>query len=235
MPIKKLIIPVIFSVFFMISLFSVYLIDYFRVKKVVIIGQTSSITGLNIFNHQNLISLDTNRAAAELVKDNYFIDKVILRKKYPDEVVLNLTFKLPVLNLICANGQFSLDQKGIIIPVEEKEDWPVIENKNSLCLYGQKADWRVLKVYELILEINNLGYRTLKVTVDDSRGAYIFSENPESELVIPYAAEVSSTATSLQIIISRFRIEGKLIKSIDFRFDNPVITFENGEKISSSY
>lgn len=72
------------------------------------------------------------------------------------------------------------------------------------------------------LEKSKIGFSKVIVNKDDSitanlknGGSVIFSSKKDLE----------SQITSLQLILSRLTIEGKKLKTLDFRFDNPVVSF----------
>lgn len=64
-----------------------------------------------------------------------------------------------------------------------------------------------------------------------SEGAVIVLLENDSETIFSSSKPIEDQVSSLQRIESRLTIEGKAFKKIDFRFDNPVISF--GEEESS--
>ncbi len=73
------------------------------------------------------------------------------------------------------------------------------------------------------LEKQNISFG--KVT-SNSDGSLSVKLKDESEIIFSSKKNVSSQITSLQLMLSRLTIEGKKLKSLDFRFDNPVVSFK---------
>ena|ERR1035437_672257 len=46
-----------------------------------------------------------------------------------------------------------------------------------------------------------------------------------AEVILSSKKDLGSQLSSLQLILSRLTIEGKKLKILDFRFDNPLVTF----------
>ena len=60
----------------------------------------------------------------------------------------------------------------------------------------------------------------------NSDGSLSVKLRDESEIIFSSKRSVKSQITSLQLMLSRLTIEGKKLKSLDFRFDNPVVSFK---------
>jgi len=45
------------------------------------------------------------------------------------------------------------------------------------------------------------------------------------ELILSSKKDLENQLSSLQLILSRLTIEGKKLKKLDFRYDNPVVSF----------
>lgn len=72
------------------------------------------------------------------------------------------------------------------------------------------------------LEKSNLGFTKIVINKDDSISATLKSGG---SVIFSSKKDLSSQITSLQLILSRLTIEGKKLKTLDFRFDNPVVSF----------
>ena len=46
-----------------------------------------------------------------------------------------------------------------------------------------------------------------------------------SEVILSSKKDIGSQLSSLQLLLARLTIEGKKLKTLDFRFDNPVVSF----------
>ncbi len=89
---------------------------------------------------------------------------------------------------------------------------PLSQNKETL----------LVKVEEN-LEKQNISFGKV---LSNSDGSLSVKLKDESEIIFSSKKDVKSQITSLQLMLSRLTIEGKKLKSLDFRFDNPVVSFK---------
>ncbi len=89
---------------------------------------------------------------------------------------------------------------------------PLSQNKETL----------LVKVEEE-LEKQNISFGKIS---SNSDGSLAVKLKDESEIIFSSKKDVRSQITSLQLMLSRLTIEGKKLKSLDFRFDNPVVSFK---------
>lgn len=89
---------------------------------------------------------------------------------------------------------------------------PLSQNKETL----------LVKVEEE-LEKQNISFGKVSSNSDGSLSVKLKNE---SEIIFSSKKDVKSQITSLQLMLSRLTIEGKELKSLDFRFDNPVVSFK---------
>lgn len=77
-------------------------------------------------------------------------------------------------------------------------------------------------VLESLLRKNNIDYTNISMNRD---GSTTVNLNGGGEVILSSKKDIGSQITSLQLILSRLTIEGKKLKTLDFRFDNPVVSF----------
>jgi hypothetical protein len=56
-------------------------------------------------------------------------------------------------------------------------------------------------------------------------GSYTIKLLTGGEVILSSKKDIGSQLSSLQLMLSRLTIEGKKLKTLDFRFDNPVVSF----------
>jgi flagellar biosynthesis/type III secretory pathway M-ring protein FliF/YscJ len=72
------------------------------------------------------------------------------------------------------------------------------------------------------LEKSDIKFKTVRVNEDSSFEVHLVDN---SVVILSSKKDVKSQISSLQLILSRLTIEGKKLKVLDFRFDNPVVSF----------
>ena|SRR3990167_11393345 len=88
---------------------------------------------------------------------------------------------------------------------------PVAKNKTSKVIHLESE-----------LDKNNILYKTVHASSDAS---LIVELENEGVVILSSKKDIRSQISSLQLILSRLTIEGKKLKILDFRYDNPVVSF----------
>lgn len=73
-----------------------------------------------------------------------------------------------------------------------------------------------------ILESSKIDVSSISISTDSS---YLVSLKDGGKVVFNKNKDLFSQVRSLQIILSRLTIDGKRLKSLDFRFDKPVVSY----------
>lgn len=220
-----LIIPVLFF----LPLFAYFVINLFLLRTLLIISSHNPIYGINILSNTNLL-LDGISAKADKIKHaNFFIKSIDLKKEYPDKLILTITDRIPVARVILKNKNFLIDDDGILMAEGfSANTLPEIKFNLENISYGYESDWKIKKAKDLILEAAKKGINISHILYDDNEGSFHIYLSGGTEIVTSVTVDLNTFVTSLQLIITRFRIEGKTITKIDFRFDKPVVILKNG-------
>ena len=220
----------------LISLLVIWTVySIFVVRKVAVISVTDELNDLEILNNKNLLLLDENYIAKLLLSKNKIFSRIIIRKKYPNSLEIETINRVPVAYLTINNRKIFVDQNGIFIPNinYDSEKYTAIEVPNLLILNLDKIDWRIVKAIKLIVAASKNTLNINKISLNESSGIYHIFLVEGEEAEFSQEQDPYLIAASLQIIISRFRIEGEIISQIKFQFDKPVVVLKSGEKISS--
>ncbi len=110
--------------------------------------------------------------------------------------------------LVLFSGYLALNylipKKGVLSPLAQQ-----ISNQRHDQLQGE-------------LEKYNIPFTRVDISSDSS---YLVTLNDGSQVIISTDKNIENQISSLQLILSRLTIEGKRFKSLDFRYDKPVIVF----------
>ena len=85
-----------------------------------------------------------------------------------------------------------------------------------------KSNLSRLNNLEIQLSQKKISFASVTVNANDSFTVRLLDRG---EVILSSKKDVGSQLSSLQLILSRLTIEGKKLKTLDFRFDNPVVTF----------
>lgn len=225
--ILKILAPLLILAAVLFILFFLYRL--MMVKKVIVVSQVQEINGLNFLNGQNFLTVDSRNLADKILGVNPYLKKLTVTKSFPDKLTLDVMPRIPVAVMSDSDKkEFYLDREGF--PADKKylrsQFLPVIEGY-KLPYRTSRPDWRVLKAVDLIslLAEENIGVGHF--FIDDINSSFTLFLLSEEEVFLAQNFNPAEISASLQTIISRFRIEGKFISKIDFRFDKPLVILKN--------
>jgi len=95
-----------------------------------------------------------------------------------------------------------------------------IFNKPIISPLGQNKPSRASSL-EASLRKANIPFSSITPSSD----SYIITLSSGGQVIISSKKDLSTQINSLQLMLNRLTIEGKRIKSLDFRFDKPIINF----------
>ena len=75
---------------------------------------------------------------------------------------------------------------------------------------------------ENMLNKKNISFASTNINSD---GSFTVELRDGGELILSSKKDLDNQLSSLQLILSRLTIEGKKLKKLDFRYDNPVVSF----------
>lgn len=79
-----------------------------------------------------------------------------------------------------------------------------------------------ISLVENAFEKNKINFTSVNASSD---GSFVVNLAGGEEVILSSKKDIGGQLSSLQLILSRLTIEGKQLKILDFRFDNPVVTF----------
>lgn len=155
------------------------------------------------------------------------ISAILLYNFYPFVTAFQKKDKISPVHqeLIAKISGFYLTNDGFIFKSKEEKSLPTIEVITAPLRGGEKVagdDFKI--IIELLNLVKNYKLEVEKITVYNKERMDIqLTSGP----VVLISAKVSipNFISSLQVILERFKIEGKVPLYIDMRFDKPVIKF----------
>lgn len=207
-----------------------FFITYFQIKTIRIIGNVSRVYGLDSVEGQNLLLLEGDELKKRLLSVNYGIKDVVVSKNLPNSLTLNLHLRLGEFLLISSPSAFVVSVDGRIlnrIGNPERYQLPrIIDEPNHLGV-GERLDPDIISLFSLIDRLKNYDISTQQISINRSVREAMIELTDGTQIKLELGKSDASISTSLQIIITRFRIEGRTPQMIDFRFSQPVVTFKN--------
>lgn len=219
-----------------ILLLGVYLLvirsDYFYLKQIIVHGDEHLITySLASFQRQHMLFLNTKSIAWEFQKQPWVKD-VHVKKQLPNSVIVTLTKRTPVV-YVQSNPPLYVDEIGKVIPQLDSDytnRLPQIvcdEMPVSGDLWKINGSTKIFEIVHEALEVN--------IPIDSVHCAsdHVFKMEVEGVVfTLSDVDETEQTVGSLLFLIKQFRIEGKRPKTVDLRFEKPVLRMDEGSTAS---
>lgn len=231
---------------FSLSLFIPFLLfllksDFLAIKKVTCFVDDSACPGdywtnlLGFSLGKNFFVFPAGEAEEKMMAAFPGIEEATISKIFPDQIKMVVSLRKPVAaiayqedfkqEIATFSAEFLIvDERGIIFQKTASPlGLPVILTdylkRKDL---GQEIDYHpVCQSIELVILLSKLGLKPESVRVS---GQEIQLQLGESlEVFFSSEKEASIQVGSLQLILSRTKIEGKRLERVDLRFDKPVI------------
>ena len=175
----------------------------------------------------NFFTLDTKNLNNEL-SANFLNQQSYVQKVIPQKLNVFIIKRKPVVGAKIADketpGYFLVDKDGVVVGFSENSSLPVL-NYSSVehtLVVGKTTDG---SFKEAVWLLNSLA-KNFNVQVGALVGESLNALLPESiKVVCPLNKETSVLSGSLQLILARSKMEGKLPRVIDLRYKNPVLTY----------
>lgn len=185
---------------------------------------------------KSLVLLDIARLRSHILQKNRDVSTVVIEKSYPETLILTVVARQP-LALVHVGAQVrAIDEEGMLLSYVSQHNTgalPQLDAPGIPFYTDQKADWRIATAVTYLQLFRREHVSAKHMSVDTYWSQYQFLLEGNTTAVIPFSGNPGAIVASLQVILGRFRIEGKQVRTVDFRFDKPIITFQTGEKISS--
>lgn len=204
----------------------------FQVKNVEILSNNhdfkTNIVGM--VKNKNLLLLSVDQLQTEILLHNPQIGEVTVHKIYPDKLSVQLKLDYPIAYLKANSGFFALNHKGKIIYKKKSIDGglPIIN-------YYQKFDYLAHNPSDVFSysDIQSALYflkklQDLGITVSgvDIVGLNMIRFNL-NEKIVNFTSQKDKGKQEYEFITlyKQFKIEGRDFKSLDLRFDKPIVGF----------
>ncbi len=168
---------------------------------------------------QNFFLARPKQKIGEMKASHPHWEKIEIKKIPLNKILVEITTRQPVACLLVGDKTFLLDQEAVVVKeVEANPGLPEIETEK----FHQEEVKKALAAIALVSQ-QSLPFNRLKIISLEELLLFL----PEIEVFLPTEAMAEKIA-SLQVIVSRAKIEGKIPVKIDLRYKKPVITFLNG-------
>lgn len=171
---------------------------------------------------QNIFRTNLHAVAYELERKFLPVGDVVIKKKYPQTVIVEISERKPIAKVSQSGGrEFLLDRKGVlyseVVPEFRGLRLVTLEFGMDLGL-GQKVDANVVAL--ILLEESPVS----AIKFVEQEGIEV-SAGQNLTILFSRQKSVADQIRALQTILQKYRIEGKQLKSVDLRYEQPVVKY----------
>ncbi len=179
------------------------------------IKKESQIQGKHFFLlQQNLIKQN-------LKKRFICIKSIDFSYKFPNKLDLKISERKPAA---IVNESFITDEDGFVFAQKEIINVPKLQILGFNIKIGAMFPDDIIKKSLLVFnDLAKAGLTVNEARISPERDLLVYSN---MKIVLNLDDDLSSKLASLQLILNQAKIESKVIKNIDLRFDKPVISYE---------
>lgn len=178
------------------------------------------------FLGRSLFFLDTGDIK-EVLSSDFSVKGVFIQKVIPNKLNVFLEKRKPLVAVSVSEfqgGVFLIDREGIVLGFSENSALPLLlVDKDEHLVVGEKVSGKIVAASEIL-------YLTYKLEADkpvkgELQDGKLLVETQGVDVYYPLDKDPRVLVGALQLILVRSRIDGKLPKSIDLQYSNPVLIF----------
>lgn len=200
----------------------IFVIRYFRLKYVKVVGENVRISVSENFP-TNLFLIPTEKIRNEILENNQMVADVTFRKEFPDTLVISVIRKIAVARVYSASGIFTVDRQGWIIDAGKDESVIIsaISAENYLPESPERfSDPVIVQAIGLVDGLSSV-FGPVNLTIPDKLSYQV--KLGKSDILFAQDTNIDNSIATLQTLIARFRMKGIEPTFIDLRFDKPIV------------
>lgn len=173
---------------------------------------------------KNLLFFPATQLRAELLSQNPLLGDIIIRKKFPHTLVIAAVPRTPIARLQTKGRRVDIDKEGIVLR-ESSPDHPLpilLFDIEPIRIGQHLSDTRVFSSIAILTSLDRI---TPIDTITSLDNQSLQVKSGRLDIYITQQADMGAIATTLQTLLTGFRIKGALPALIDLRFSKPVVTF----------
>lgn len=196
----------------------------FTIRNIEVSGEGIQIEVEESSFPKNLLFFPVDTLTAQILKNYPLVGSVNLKKKYPGTLVITAVPREPFAVAGVGSEIYLLDKAGVVLsPYPTNSGLPVIHIAMPPMQPGATiSDPAVSRALMFLRETAPLVTISDIMKVDSSA---LRAQTESMSILFAQQSDMPVLARTLQMMISGFRIKGKLPATIDLRFDKPVVTF----------
>lgn len=203
--------------------------EFFLVKNIIITTDfdfsrnSELVKTLEKIKGQNIFLVNEKELTTKIMMSEVKIGNVLVKKEFPEKILVNIKKREPLVAISAMDFFFLVDKEGLIFDKTKiPSGLPIVD----LGLQSLEVGSRIEKGKSSVL----LVFERLKGEEEIKSGKISGSEfylelGGGTTVIFLLDSDLSGKSQALQMILNRFRIEGKRPTRIDLRFEKPIVVY----------
>lgn len=229
---KKILFKIFFPLFLISLLALIYFglkLEPFLVKNIVVTtdydpAQNKELVKiLENYRGQNIFLVNEKELVERLKSKDIKIKEVKVLREFPGKILVNIEKRQALAAIPSGNNFFLVDKEGLVFSEEQQVGGiPILNLGLQNIGIGSRIDGEKSSV---LLILDSLKGKEEVQSVTVMEGEIQMRLRGETLVLFSATSEVNTKINALQMILTRFRIEGRKPSKIDLKFEKPVVTF----------
>jgi cell division protein FtsQ len=223
--------PILITLLIILVIYILTIIGVFKIKNIevvknlVYVGNLEQIT--DNYKGQGYFSLDLNKLEEDIVTYSPYIKSVSTEKIFPNKVRIKAEEYIPISYLEYKDICYIFSEEGIIL--EKNEEYETCELESGIELESQQniiAEKRLIfdsELYEVSKILEEFDIYITNVVFDKNR---LELSDGEKSITLEINQEYENQLSKLYLVLEKVNIESIQFKSVDLRFNRPVMKIE---------
>ncbi len=208
--------------------------NYFRISRIEVeaLPEGQSIKGLDLYENKNIFFIQEKEMAEKIKLENPNIQQVTIKKQLPNQLKITVKLYKPLAALKANVGYLIISEDGRILAKDKQNrlDLPEINYYQKINFYSSyPGEW--IGFEDVVTSLKLLKFSLdLKLAIDmiDINGLDMIGFNlGGNKILFTTKKKESIQEFELEKIVRQFKIEGRSFKSLDLRFDKPVVVLND--------
>lgn len=198
---------------------------YFKIARVEVIGDSRNLAtdqAKMAALGQNLLFF-SEESIKRAISQNLAIGDVKIERDWPVTLKVRITYRQPVLSWQSQRGRYLVDSSGLAYQPAAAEQVPQASDPNSTLALGERIPSEHVRVTLKLMQA--LRDRFAVLTLSISGGTITITLSSGTVVTLSSDKDLAGKSAALQLILSQAKIEGRAPKTVDLRFDKPVVTY----------
>lgn len=196
-------------------------IHLFDIRTVLVSGDAVQVVVSGNLKNRNLLFFSGKEEAKKIQDENSLVKSIEIRKRFPSTLEIIVTKRTPAVQIFSGNETFSVDETGVVLGFDKNSSLPVlIFDISPVRIVKKIEDERIIQSL-LFIEGSRSFIEISSVTSSANRSLRARFE--QTDIFFTQSGDRQKALSTLQTVVSGFRIKGVMPKVIDLRFEKPVI------------